>query len=101
MDYSADVDEVREILRDTVTDCPSWNGQGAADVWVVGVDRECVHIWLTAWADDPDKAWSLKAEILDKALQRLLDAGVPLPRRHVQVDEMLVEKGRLLGPHGK
>ena len=76
--------KAREILIDVVKKSEFWNGNHEPEVWFMELGDQTITLWVAAWADDAGKAWRLKCDILDNALHRLQEAGIPLPRTRFQ-----------------
>lgn len=87
LDYAADVKKARSILIDVVKQSRNWNGQKEPDIWFMELGQQTITLWVAAWADDPDKAWGLRCDILDNALDRFKQEGIPLPRTHYQYED--------------
>ena len=94
LDYAADIKKARSILIDVVKQSRHWNGRDEPNIWFMELGEQTITLWVAAWADDPDKAWGLKCDILDNALDRFKQEGIALPRRRYQYeDPKLSESG--------
>ena len=87
LDYAADIKKARSILIDVVKQSRNWNGRDEPNIWFMELGEQTITIWVAAWADDPDKAWGLRCDILDNALDRFRQEGIALPRRHYQHED--------------
>jgi glycine betaine/choline ABC-type transport system substrate-binding protein/small-conductance mechanosensitive channel len=100
LDYSANVKKAREILIDVAKESKNWNGQEEPVVWFMELSEQSVTLWVAAWADDPGKAWGLYCDILDNALRRFQEEGIPVPRQRFQLDgsQVTFEPGKGFQP---
>ncbi|UCF81504.1 MAG: mechanosensitive ion channel [Acidobacteriota bacterium] len=101
LDYDADVKKAREILIEVAKESKNWNGKDEPEVWFMELGEQTICLWIAAWADDPDKAWRLGCDILDNALRRFQEEGIPLPRRRFQLDGPQIAFEPEKGPRAK
>jgi len=87
LDYSADFEEVKELLLDIAKNSPYIDGTDTANVWLMDLGNRTLELWVAAWAKDPVNAWMLRCDIREKALREFKARGIPLPRFRLQFEE--------------
>jgi len=86
LDYSADIGKARAILLDVVKRSQHWEGTSEPAVWTMELGQHDLTLWVAAWTTTPASAWGLKCDVLENALERFKQEGIPLPRRRYQCE---------------
>ena len=84
LDYSIDVDEVREILVKLVKESPYLDGKDEPQLWLMELGERHLEFWLAAWAKTPIDAWMLRCDMREGALKEFKARGLPMPRFRLQ-----------------
>lgn len=74
--YEADLDAVREIAVQAGRENPHFAGQEDPKMWVMGMEKEGVLCWLAMWTKSPADAWSIRVEVGEAIVRKLIEKGI-------------------------
>ncbi len=77
MDYSADVETVRDLLLQEARAHPLFLAEPAPSVQVVDADDLGVSVRLLAWASTQGDAWTMAVDVRETTVRRLAASKVP------------------------
>ncbi len=77
LDYSADIDAVREMLLEEARAHPLFLPDPAPSVQVVAADDVGLTVRLMAWTANEGDAWNLAVQVREKVVRRLAASDVP------------------------
>ncbi|MXV38482.1 mechanosensitive ion channel [Flavobacteriaceae bacterium Ap0902] len=84
VDYTADVEAIREHFKKLVNDHPLWNKQKEPKVLVTNSGEDTITIRCVVSSDTPNNAWEMECDIREKILVFLNKHKEMLPReRHI------------------
>ncbi|MFP4136292.1 MAG: mechanosensitive ion channel family protein [Candidatus Acetothermia bacterium] len=92
LDYGADVDKIREWIKEAVRESEYWSGEGEPGVQVMDFTEKTIKLRALAWAEDPPSAWNLRCEIREKLLDHFEEEGLEFPKFRVEMEEPGYEK---------
>ncbi|RCS40710.1 mechanosensitive ion channel protein [Bremerella cremea] len=87
VDYTTDVDQIREKFEQLATEHELWDERSEPTVQVTGCSEETMEIRALCHAKNPGDAWDLHCEMREKliAFVQQLESGDYLPRERVRV----------------
>lgn len=80
VDYTCDVDKVRQWVKEIVDASPYSTAERIATVEVVDFSEKTMQIRILSKGSDSSSTWSLRCEIREKLIKKFREAGIPLPR---------------------
>jgi small conductance mechanosensitive channel len=85
LDYGADVEAVRTILLKEAQSHPLFLADPEPSVQMVDADEMGVSVRLMAWAPSQADAWTLAADVRERAVQKLAASAVPVGVRSSRI----------------
>lgn len=92
--YEADIEEVREIATAAPYESKYFVEYDAPQLWVMETAKEGIRCWVAAWADDPNDAWMLKADIRAVLMREFKERGITVHRHYHALEETPLPLGR-------
>lgn len=73
----ADVDAIEKEVVSITKKSKFFNREKFEDpkVWNMGVEKDCIKLWLAAWAKNPSHAWELKSDMRKAVLKVFKEKG--------------------------
>ena len=87
LDYGADVEKIRNWIKEIVNESEYWNGEGEPGVQVMDFTEKTIKVRALAWAEDPPSAWNLRCEIREKLIDHFREEGLEFPKFRVEMEE--------------
>jgi small-conductance mechanosensitive channel len=89
LDYTADVDAIRQKFDELLRGDDRWDGENEPNVIVTGIEDDTIEVRATCSAKDPSEAWALHCDLREALLNyiRQLEDGGYLPKRRVMLQE--------------
>jgi len=87
LDYGADVEKIRNWIKDIVRESEYWNGEGEPGVQVMDFTEKTIKVRALAWAEDPPSAWNLRCEIRENLIDHFREEGLEFPKFRVEMEE--------------
>lgn len=87
LDYGADVEKVRNWIKEAAQESEYWSGEGEPGVQVMDFTEKTIKLRALAWTEDPPSAWNLRCEIREKLLDHFEEEGLEFPRFRVEMEE--------------
>lgn len=87
VDYTTDVQKIREKFEDMATQHELWDEQSEPTVQVTGCSEEAMEIRALCHAKNPGDAWDLHCEMREKLIAYVqeLESGEYLPRERIRM----------------
>ena len=74
----------RKLLIEIAKESPNWDKKTEPEVWFMEMYEHTIKLWVVVWAENPFKSFALKYDILDNAVRRFKEEGIPLPRQRFE-----------------
>lgn len=76
IDYSADIDLVREIAIKAADESGYLAGKDRPELWVMNMEMQSIECWLAMWVKSPLDAWCIRVEVAEKLITHFKKHGV-------------------------
>jgi moderate conductance mechanosensitive channel len=84
VDYHQDLDEIEELALAAATASEHFRAAEEPQLWVWDLAADRVTCWLAAWAESPQNAWYLKADMRRRLVRSFRDRGVQTHRQVIE-----------------
>ncbi len=85
VDYACDVEKIRSWIKEIVAGSSNATSDRLAAVQVVDFTERTMALRILVKGPDPEKTWDLRCEVREGLIKRFKQAGFPLPRMRVDV----------------
>lgn len=83
VDYSCDVDKIREWVRQIVAGSSNTTPERLSAVQVTDFTEHSMVLRILVKGPDPAKTWDLRCEVRENLIKKFKEAGMPLPQMRV------------------
>ena len=74
--YDADLEQVKKIAEESALSSKHRLEIEEPAFWIMDTSKDSIKCWIAAWAENPIKAWELKAEIRTSLILKLKEKGI-------------------------
>ncbi len=86
LDYSCDIEKVREWIIQAVKESNFWNQGADPVVQVIDFTEKSMKVRALAWANDAPSAWNLRCEVREKLIKHFKEEGLRFPTFRVEME---------------
>jgi len=76
VDYDADINKVKGLAMSAALESKYLAGDQYPKFWIMGLEKEGVKCWITAWTKSPTDAWYIKIEIRQRLIELFKEYGI-------------------------
>ena len=76
VDYEADINKVKGLAMSAALESDYLAGDQYPKFWIMGLEKEGVRCWITAWTKSPTDAWYIKIEIRKRLIELFKEYGI-------------------------
>lgn len=86
--YESDMELVKELATAAPYESQYFVEYDKPQMWVMETAKEGIRCWVAAWADDPNDAWMLKADIRGYLMTNFQKHGITVHRHYHGVTDI-------------
>jgi small-conductance mechanosensitive channel len=76
VDYETDINKVKGLAISAALESDYKAGEQYPKFWIMGLEKEGIRCWITAWTKSPTDAWYIKIDIRQRLIELFKEYGI-------------------------